>query len=156
MPGSISINDEVGDKTIKKELTEIFDKDGEEYKKAKPVDSDLLGKVWKELAFEVSKDHPDLGSTLAAGLPVIGEEFTLQFEVKNAIQKDKLDAQRTELVPVIRERLGNRFINLNVVVNPDKFDDRKPATPVEKFTLLAEKNPVVKDLQKKFGLEPNY
>lgn len=156
MPGSVSIKDDVGEKAEEKAITETFDKDSEAFKNTKPIEKKLLEQVWKDLAVRISKDQPDLGSTLASGLPKIGAEFVLEFEVKNAIQKDKLDNQRTDLVPIIREKLENRFVNLKVVVNPEKVEVVKPATPTEKLLRLAGKNPVVMDLQKRFGLEPNY
>jgi hypothetical protein len=156
LPGSVSINDEISENPEKEELPEVFDTGSEEFKNAQPIDKDQLEKVWKELAMSISVDQPDLGSTLASRQPEIAEDFKVQFEVTNAIQKDKLDSQRAEIVPIIREKLQNRFINLEVIVRPEKIENLKPATPAEKFIRLAQKNAVVKDLQKKFGLEPNY
>lgn len=156
MPGSLSIKDEVSETEEKEELAEVFNKDSDEFKTATAIDKSELDAVWKELAISISEDQPDLGSTLAASLPRIGDEFKVEFEVKNAIQKDKLDNQKSEIVPILRNKLGNKFINLEVIVNPEKIENLKPTTPTEKFMRLAEKNASVFDLQKKFGLEPNY
>lgn len=156
MPGSVSIKDEIAGESEEEELVETFDKDSEEFKNAKPISQEDLQKVWTEYAASVVKDKPDLGSTLASGVPEIGKDFTLEFEVKNSIQKDKIDHFRQEMVPVLREKLRHKYINLNVIVNPDKVEERKPVTPTEKFSQLAGKNPALIELQKKFGLEPNY
>jgi hypothetical protein len=115
-----------------------------------------LQKVWQEYASSIIKDQPDLGSTLASGVPEVGKDFILEFEVKNSIQKDKIDHFRQEMVPLLREKLRHKFVNLNVIVNPDKVEERKPVTPTEKFSRLADKNPAVIQLQTKFGLEPDY
>ena len=105
----------------------------------------------------VPEDQPDLRSTLISALPTPGDDFVLEFEVKNDIQKSKIDGRRNELVPILRKKLQNRFITLKVIVNPDVVEeDRKPVTPNEKFRSLAAKNPSLIDLRKKFGLEPNY
>lgn len=156
MPGSISIKEDIEDKPEEKELIESFNKASEEFKNASPIEHNALQVAWKELAGSIPDDQPDLRSTLISALPAAGEDFVLEFEVKNEIQKNKIDNRRNELVPVLRDKLKNRFITLKVVVNPDVGEDRKPATPNEKFSSLAAKNPALIDLQKKFGLEPNY
>lgn len=144
------------EKPDEKELIESFNKESEEFKNAKPIDQDVLREAWKEMVASVPEDQPDLRSTLISALPKTGNDFTLEFEVKNDIQKSKIDGRRNDLVPVLRKKLQNRFITLKVRVNPDIEHDRKPVTPNEKFSSLASKNPALIDLQKKFGLEPNY
>lgn len=157
LPGSISIKEDIEEKPEEKELIESFNKESEEYKNAKPVEQDALREAWNAMTASVPEDQPDLRSTLISALPKPGDDFVLEFEVKNDIQRNKIDARRNELVPVLRQKLQNRFITLKVVVKPDVADeDRKPVTPTEKFNSLAAKNSALIDLQKKFGLEPNY
>ncbi len=156
MPGSVSIKEDISQKADEKELIENFNKESDEYKNADPLNKEALDRVWQKVVASVPTDKPDLRSTLISSVPVIGSGFILALEVKNQIQKDKVDAYRQELIPLIREELNNKFITLEVKVNFEKIVDAKPVSPIEKFNHLAGKNPAMIDLQQKFGLEPNY
>lgn len=156
LPGSVSINKVVSKESVKKEEGEFFDTDSAEFKSAPPIDGKMLEVAWKELVNDFSVDKPDLRSTLASAMPALAENFVLNFEVKNQIQKDKIELSRDEIIPLLRQKLNNRFVSINVLVNAKTIVDTKPATPTEKFAHLAKKNPVMLHLQKKFGLEPEY
>jgi len=156
MPGSVSIKDDISQKADEKELIENFNKESDEYKNADPLNKDTLEQAWKKVVTSIPTDKPDLRSTLVSSVPAIGSNFIIELEVKNQIQKDKVDSYRQELVPLIRQELNNKFITLEVKVNFEKIVDAKPVSPIEKFMHLAGKNPALNDLQQKFGLEPNY
>lgn len=156
MPGSVSIKEDISEKADEKELIENFNKESEEFKTALILNKEDLEEVWKKAVDIVPADQRDLRSTLMSAVPKIGSDFVLEMEVKNQIQKDKVDIYRQELVPFIRKELNNKFITLEVKVNFEKTVDAKPVSPNEKFMHLASKNPALNDLQQKFGLEPNY
>jgi len=156
MPGSVSIKDDISEKANEKELVENFNKESEEFKTALHLNKQSLEEAWKKAVDIVPIDQPDLRSTLLYAIPEIGSDFVLDLEVKNQIQKARVDAYRQELVPFIRQELNNKFITLEVKVNFESTVDAKPVSPAEKFNHLAAKNPAMNDLQQKFGLEPNY
>lgn len=155
IPGSISIKEDIKEDSEEKELVEIFDKASDEFKNASPIEKEALDSVWKSMA-ESLTDQPVLQNTLSSSVPAIGDDYVLELEVRNDIQREKVNSSKQMLVPGLRDKLGNRFITLNVTVNTASNENIKPATPAEKFTSLAGKNPALIDLQKKFGLEPNY
>jgi len=156
LPGSVSIKEDVSEIKTETEVAEIFNSDSDEFRTALQIDTNALEEVWKELLTKVPDDQPDLKSTLATKVPSVDPGFVLHFEVSNQIQKGKVENFKPGLIPFIREKLKNRFITLNVIVNVDAVVESKPVSPTEKFNYLAGKNPVMIDLQKKFGLEPNY
>jgi DNA polymerase III subunit gamma/tau len=156
LPGSISIKEEAVKKEEEQELIENFNKQSEEFKNARLINKDELDKAWKKLAESIPEDQPDLRSTLFASSPSTGDDFAIELEVKNQIQKAKIESSKQMLVPFLRDQLNNKFVILNVTVNAEKTVSAKPVSAAEKFKHLAEKNPAIVDLQKKFGLELNY
>ncbi len=156
MPGSISIREDVDEKQDENPEKEVFDTNSDEYKNSSQIDADKLKVVWKELVANIPADQPDLRSTLVGAMPTLSEEFKLYFEVRNPIEKKKLDDYKRVLLPEMRAKLNNKFITLEVIVNAVQPVASKPVSAVEKFNFLAKKNPVLIDMQKKFGLEPKY
>ncbi len=156
LPGSVSISDEESEEEEQDDSPEVFDADSDEFKNMAEISPSAIEAAWKNLLQEMPDDQPDLKSTLAAQMPVLTDGFVLELEVKNAIQQGKVEAYRPEIIPYMRQKLNNRFITLKAIVNAEQPADSKPVSPLERFSHLAAKNPAMIDLQKKFGLEPNY
>ncbi|MFP4470243.1 MAG: DNA polymerase III subunit gamma/tau [Bacteroidales bacterium] len=152
IPGTISIKDDVEEEDQETEEDEVFDFESDEFMNAPPLNEDELMEAWKKYAASISTEHPDLFSTLNAGQPQIGEDFELILEVKNLVQQRKLEEQKNNLIAFIRTEMGNRFIRLRTVVNADAVQ-LKPYGAEEVFNHLAGKNPAVKSLKQKFGLD---
>jgi len=74
----------------------------------------------------------------------------------NSIQLDILKELKNELLQFLKEKLKNSTISVEGVLKKEDNNGSKLYTNKEKFEFLAEKNPMVKDLQKKFGLDPDY
>lgn len=156
LPGSIAINqrDETG--SVQKESAEKFDKNSDEFKKLQPPDHDLTIDTWNSFIHSVQHEYPELKSLLMLLSPTINDNMELVVEVQNPLQKDKVEEHKAKLIPYFREKLGNRFITLKLIVNAEKVETAKPVSPAEKLQFMAGKNPSILDLQKKFGLEPEY
>lgn len=155
MPGSLSIKEEISKKVDESELVESLNKESEEFKNTPAIQKEALAKAW-DLLMKTLSTEPDLRSTLVASVPAIKDDFVLEVQVKNQIQKGKVETYRHELVPFLRDKLHNKFIRIEVIVNYEKPAEVKPVSPTEKFNHFAAKNSAMFDLQKKFGLEPNY
>jgi DNA polymerase-3 subunit gamma/tau len=157
LPGSVSISDETNEEEEEtEEVQEFFDADSDEFKNMAEIKPSALEAAWKELLQNIPNDQQQLKSTLAIQKPVATDEFVLEFEVKNPLQQRMVEDYRPEIIPWMRQKLNNRFITLKAIINAEQPADSKPVSPVEKFSHMAAKNPAMIDLQKKFGLEPNY
>jgi len=56
----------------------------------------------------------------------------------------------------LREKLNNSIIKIEGDLQKEKSGNNKLYTNKEKFEHLAEKNPMVKNLQEKLGLDPDF
>ncbi len=84
------------------------------------------------------------------------ENTTITITITNSIQLDILDELKSELLLYLKEKLNNSFIEIEGDLQKEKTDNNRLYTNKEKFEHLAEKNPVVKNLQKKLGLDPEF
>jgi DNA polymerase-3 subunit gamma/tau len=73
----------------------------------------------------------------------------------NTVEEPLLQSMMTDLVTYLRNRLSNPTIKVESVMK--EVDVKKLAyTNKEKFDLLAEKNPMLKELKDRFGLDPDF
>jgi hypothetical protein len=156
LPGSIAMNQEDEAENDQKESVETFDKTSEEFKKIQPPDPKVIGDAWSTFIQSIQDEYPELKSLLLLLSPDINDDMELVVEVRNQLQRDKVEEHKGKLIPFLRDKLNNRFLTLKVVVNTEKVETAKPVSPADKLKFMSEKNPHILDLQKKFGLEPEY
>jgi len=80
---------------------------------------------------------------------------SIVIELNNSLQMDILEEIKSDLIHYLRNKLQND----NIIVTPkvSKENGKKMLyTNKEKLDHLAEKNPLVNELQKKLGLDPDY
>jgi len=88
------------------------------------------------------------------------EKNAIQIYVPTGVIKDMISQEKI-LVDEFRENIDNKELIMNVVVDINKFPDyqtiepKKLLTEREIYTLMVEKNPVVKTLVAKFELKPD-
>lgn len=129
----------------------------EEYKAPAPKQDDPIveskvRQVWKEYA-EQRKDQ-------VAEYHILNQTFTLKNNLitillNNPIEEPLLQGMKADLVGYLREKLNNGTLQVEgeMQLNNTK---RKAYTNKEKFDYLVEKNPAIKELQEKLGLDPDY
>ncbi len=156
MPGSIAINQDEEPQNEVSKSADVIDKDSDEIKNLQPPDTTQVINVWNDFIASIQNDYPELKSLLMLLNPIINDNMELVLEVKNMLQKDKIEEHKAKLIPFMRDKLQNHFISLKVNVNSEKVESAKPVTPAEKLQFMVEKNAHILDLQKKFGLEPEY
>ncbi len=132
---------------------EYFDFSSDEFKNAEAIVAADLALVWEEMVKKITVGRSNLSSTLSASKPRVGDKFQVIIDVKNAIQEKEIDTFKNEIVNFLRPKLNNRFIRLQVIVNPE-IQDARPYLPADIFKHMAEKNPAIVTLKEKFGLEP--
>ena len=75
--------------------------------------------------------------------------------ITNPIQETMLNEFRLELTTFLRERLQNSTIQ--VVGELRMADEKKMVyTPRDKFEYLMNKNPLIKEMKDRLGLDPDY
>jgi len=155
-PGTISIKDDIIENEEEAPVKEEpFDLESEEFQNAPEINIVELEEAWKEFAMNNTSDRPNFFSTLMASKPSTGNAFIISFEVKNIIQQQEIEDNKGELLRFLREKLNNRFLRLNVVVNAE-VSTARPYSPEEIHKYMQEKNPAVIVLKEKLGLSLNY
>jgi len=114
--------------------------------------ADQLRSVWKEFA-ESRKIYQ-------AEYHVLSQEIEIRdnlviVHIHNAFQKTLINTIKADILTFLREKLGNNSIQLTGEL---KATDEKKViyTNREKFEHLAEKNPKLKDLKERLGLDTDF
>jgi DNA polymerase-3 subunit gamma/tau len=120
-------------------------------------DDSTLEKFWQKYAEMLLKEGKmALHTAFLKRKPVIMDDFVLGFTVDSVSLEKDLNEIKTALLTFLRKNLLNYKINLKTDVQIASKDSENPYTPSEKFNKLAEKNPALNDLKKKFDLEIDY
>ena len=88
-------------------------------------------------------------------MPVLKDDFVLEFPIENVIQKQQIEAVSLDLVHHLRERLNNFSIVLKTPIR--KGEKQKTYySPEERYKYLAEKYPIIEKLRKSLDLDIDY
>ena len=124
---------------------------------SKPFELKALENCWLKYAELLLKEgRMALHTAMLKRMPVLNEDYSITFVVDSAAVEKDLNENKTSLLSFLRKNLSNNKINLTVEVNINSINTDNPYTPSEKFKKLAEKNPLINDLKKKFDLEIEY
>ena len=120
-------------------------------------DLQLLQLYWTKYSEQMKKEgRMTLSVALSKRAPEIESENLIAFVVDSVSMEKDFNENKTNLLTYLRKNLSNFKIDLKVEVNVNQKDDNNPYTPSEKFKKLAEKNPMLNELKKKFDLEIDY
>ena len=124
---------------------------------SQPFEIKALENCWLKYAELLLKEgRMALHTAMLKRMPVLNEDYSITFVVDSAAVEKDLNENKTSLLSFLRKNLSNYKINLTVEVNINSINTDNPYTPSEKFKKLAEKNPLINDLKKKFDLEIEY
>lgn len=87
-----------------------------------------------------------------------GVEFnnhTLELTIHNETQREQLMAMRQEFLDEMRLTLQNQKVNLNILLT-EQTQEVKAYKPLDIFKAMAERNPSLLELKKRFDLEIDY
>lgn len=118
----------------------------------KPIESVVLKKAWD--------DFIDLRKAITGDLSMLKRGFTVEgtiikLDLAGNVEQILFDQMKTSLITFLRERTGNSSLLIQTQIIESSPDATKPRTTREKFNHLAEKNPVLKELKERFGLDPD-
>jgi hypothetical protein len=124
----------------------------EEPQNVKPLTEEQLREAWTDYAAlrrgQVAEFH-----LLSRQVDVTGSVVTVA--LANTVEEPLLQSMMTDLVSYLRNKLGDPSIKVESVMK--ESDLKKIAyTNKEKFDLLAEKNPLLKDLKERLGLDTDF
>ncbi|MBL6447367.1 hypothetical protein JMN32_13695 [Fulvivirga sp. 29W222] len=80
---------------------------------------------------------------------------TIVIKFTNPVNIDILDKFRADLITYLKTKLQNGKISLEIEMIEEE-SKRKMYTNSDKFNYLAEKNPIVKQLRERLGLDPDF
>lgn len=117
----------------------------------KPIDTDLLRNAWDE--FTVLRKNQVAEVTLLKREYVL-KNTTVIIPLTNPIEEPLLATMRTSLITFLRDRLGNSSLMVTGELQEITVTSGQPYTNKDRFEHLAEKNPVLKEMKERFGLDP--
>ncbi len=118
----------------------------------KPIQKDKLQHAWDEFA-EQRKNQAGEYHILKREFELSGAKITIP--LTNPVEEPLLQNIRTQLTAYLRDKLNNNSIS--VIGLMQEFETKKVAyTNKEKFDHLAEKNPSLRELKERLGLDTDF
>lgn len=110
-----------------------------------------LRKVWMEYTATIPTETI-LVNTMKNCLPELKDNFKFKVVVTNADQRQRLNDRRDSLLPYLRARLNNTYIDMEI---EESATVTKEAifSPLDKLNYIVSKNPNIVTLYKEFDLE---
>lgn len=123
----------------------------------KPFNFEELQKAIHEFAnIKNAAGNRQLYATLStARIELTDTNLTIMF-IHNEAQKEILTNVRQEFLDNIRQQLSNNTVGLDIRIEEAPVSTAKVYKPSDKFKFLAEKNPALLELKKRFDLELDY
>jgi DNA polymerase-3 subunit gamma/tau len=119
---------------------------------SKVINPSLLQKLWRDYAQNCKKQgRNSLHATLAAYEPHVEGPGRISFTIVNDVQENYLREEKPELLGFLRRQIGDPSLDLEVIKERVKVKPRY--TPLDRFKLLAEKNPALLALQREVDLD---
>ncbi len=115
----------------------------------------------QELHFTISKfsetmlneGKRNLNYTLTTHKAILKDNFEIQFILHNKTQEDDIQNIKVALFAHLKATLKNDFIKITTLVEEAIMDEKSAYTPKEKFEVLAEKNPGLLELRRRFEFD---
>lgn len=109
----------------------------------------------KQFADEKSKaGFKQLYATLTSS-KIFLNQFTVVIELSNEVQKEMLTNIKQDMLDELRRLLNNKQTQLDIKVS-EIAGEVKAYKPSDKFKQMAEKNPFLLELKKRFDLDIEY
>ncbi len=121
-------------------------------KENKPVSEATLNRVWNDFA-EQRKNQVAEYHLLKQ--PYAFQNNLITLTLTNPVEEPLLQSIKVDLLTYLRDNLDNSLIQLESVIARHETK-RMAYTNKEKFEAMVEKNPLLKTLQDKFGLDPDF
>ena len=117
----------------------------------------LLEEKWNNFA-ELRKKEGKMGlyTTLTKSTPILGEDFSISFEIDSEVQKIEFQTESHLLLDFLRSELINGKINLNLKITASHSPKLTQLTSRERFFQMADENPELHNFKEIFDLDIEY
>ena len=88
-------------------------------------------------------------------IPVIMDESVVLLKLKNQMQESEIQKDKISIFNFLKRELKNAGLSLEIEMIKVEETGQKAYTSTDKFRLMMEKNPSLKDLKDKFDLDLN-
>lgn len=86
----------------------------------------------------------------------VDNDFTIHIKLSNPLQEDIIERFKGELMKYLRQSLKNSNLKLSYSMLQENEKKMIPYTPQEKFLYLAEKQPILKEIQQRLMLDTDF
>ena len=125
----------------------------EQVQSNEPLTQERVNTTWLKYAETFKKNQPRFYSSFKVYIPEIISENTLQLNLSNESQKEKVLKLKPEMLHFLRKWLQNSSIDIVIKISKAPNKNKRPYNNSEKFNYLNEKNPNLMKLKQQFGLE---
>ena len=131
----------------------IVKKSNEKYIDNEPFTINQLIKYWEYYLNKIELEgKQNILSILKMDTPRLKNDFNIEFEVENSINKIELTNELDHIMPFLKEKLNNQNISFNIIINP-KHERKKIHSPEERYKKMRSINPDLSLLKKTFDLD---
>jgi DNA polymerase-3 subunit gamma/tau len=124
-----------------------------------PLHDDTLQKAWNDYVQKLKEAKNSAAISFEMALLRIKDENSFEAVTTDNIQKQFIEQDRNKLFTFLQERLQNRLLQFNVIIEENAEGKSKPEvslTAKEQFMKMAEQYPMVKELKDRLRLELDY
>ncbi|MBL7952958.1 MAG: DNA polymerase III subunit gamma/tau [Flavobacteriales bacterium] len=119
---------------------------------SKEVNPALLLKVWRDYALaQKQRKRDSLHATLMAREPEVIGPGRIAFPIVNAVQENYMRDEKPELLGYLRRQMDD--MGLELEVRKEEVSVKPRFTALDKFKLMAEKNPALLKLREELDLD---
>jgi DNA polymerase-3 subunit gamma/tau len=119
----------------------------------KPIDSNVLRQAWDDFMVLRKEQHAEL-AVLKRDYVLTGTVITVN--LVSDVEDMLIRNMKTSLITFLRDRTGSSSLMVEGKIVIDLQTEKKPYSNKDKFEHLAEKNPVLKEMKERFGLDPDF
>ena len=131
----------------------IVKKSNEKYIDNEPFTINQLIKYWEYYLNKIELEgKQNILSILKMDTPRLKNDFNIEFEVENSINKIELTNELDHIMPFLKEKLNNQNISFNIIINP-KHERKMIHSPEERYKKMRSINPDLNLLKKTFDLD---
>ena len=127
-------------------------------KEKRKITRERVHEVWANYVEKLKKDENISGEMLFKDreIEIHTEQEFIVIHFENRVQLDSFEELKTELMYYLRQNLSNPDLKITVEVKKQENDSKRLYTDQDKLNFLIEKNPIVKELKDKLGLDVDY
>lgn len=129
---------------------------GRENRKETAFNIEKLKEAWSEMSSEFPEWTGNMKATVDAGeLELNEKDYEVFLTVRNKIQKERVLKEKNRILAYLRIYLQNNYIQLNIKIKNNE-ENLRPYTPLDKYAAMVKKNPALKELKEKLGLDVDF